>query len=89
MKEGNMYEARFPERRLIAELPTAISQVTDRQISRLYAIALGHRWNRPQLQSLLQRSFSKSDPYSLTRKEYDQVCNFILSTRDYEMRHAS
>lgn len=80
----NPVSAPVPERFKVSELPMASQArpVTEKQVSRLYGIAHGSHWTRPQVNECLQRWFHKSDPHSLTRLEYDKICNFILETPD-------
>jgi hypothetical protein len=53
--------------------------ITEKQIKRLYAIANEKNWGRQRITTWMADWFQKRDPSDLTRTEYDQLCDFILS----------
>jgi hypothetical protein len=64
-------------RTIVASLPRT---VTEKQVSRLYAIAYQKKWNRQEVHGAVERWFHKRDPRELNRAEYDRICQHLLES---------
>ena len=63
---------------LVADLPRAATRhVTDRQVSRLFAIARAGHWPREKLTRRMDEWFAKTEPRSLTQAQYDKLCRYL------------
>lgn len=69
-------------RTVVAALPRT---VTEKQVSRLYAIAYQHKWSRQEVGEAVDRWFQKRDPRQLNRTEYDRICQYLLDNGTKDM----
>ena len=67
------------ERMQVRDLPS-LKPITDKQVNRLFAIAYGKGWSRQRVLVQMEKQFRKKDAKSLSRVEYDKLCNFILTS---------
>jgi hypothetical protein len=54
--------------------------VTEKQVSRLYAIAYQKKWNRQEVSAVVDKWFHKKEPRLLNRAEYDRLCQHLLES---------
>lgn len=52
--------------------------VTEKQITRLYAIASGNRWTRDDVHQFIEERYGKTSAKDLNRTEYNAVCEHIM-----------
>jgi hypothetical protein len=58
--------------------------VTDKQLGRLFAIAGGKNWQRRDVDMFVMEKFKKKDLKTLSRGEYDEICNHLLRLKALE-----
>lgn len=54
--------------------------VTEKQVNRLYAIAHQQNWTRRDVSRWIEKWFNRREAGTLTRFEYDKICNHLLAT---------